>query len=173
MNQKKPDAEINAAIRNACKNSFGVLDTNFLCQSLGIFNLKSPVYVRSGDSLHKVISLLKEKKIGCVLVLDNNDKLKGIFSERDCVLKIFGTDIDLKTAPVDDFMTKDPVTATPDITIAYALNLMSQGGFRHLPVVDETGMAVSMVSSKDVIDHIVDSFTNDLLDFQTFEGIQE
>lgn len=166
MDQKKPNEDISAAIKIACKTSFGVLDSSFLCQSLGVLSLHDAVKVSENDSLHDVIDVLKNNKIGCVVVVNSAQLICGIFSERDCVLKVFGNDINLKTTKVSEYMTKDPVTATPDMTIAYALNLMSQGGFRHLPVVDDTNMPVSMISAKDVIDYIVESFTNDLLDFQ-------
>lgn len=166
MTEKRPDNNISAAIKIACKSNFGVLDSNFLCQSLGILSQNHPVTVSEEDTLWAVMTVLKNNKIGCVVVFDKQNKLSGIFSERDCITKIFGNEIDLKTTKVSEYMTKDPVTATPDVTIAYALNLMSQGGFRHLPVVDESGMPVSMISAKDIIDNIVESFTKDLLDFQ-------
>ena len=167
MDKKRNDASISAAIRNACQTNFGVLDSSFLCQSLGILKLANPVTVGENDSLHYVISILKDQKVACVIVLNKAESLKGIFTERDCVTKICGNEIDLKKTPVSEYMTKDPVTATPEFTIAYALNLMSLGGFRHLPLVDGNGMPIGVVSIKDVMDHIVESFTNDLLGFET------
>ncbi len=166
MDQKKNNSEISAAIKIACKTSFGVLDSAFLCQSLGVLSLNDAVTVQETDTLYDVIGILQNNKIGCVIVLDSKQTISGIFSERDCVLKILPNEIDFKKVNVSEYMTKEPVTATPEVTIAYALNLMSQGGFRHLPVVDETNMPVSMISAKDVIDYIVESFTKDLLEFQ-------
>lgn len=163
----KKDREISAAIRLACKSSFGVLDSNFLCQSLGILKLQEPISVEENDSVRTVIGVLQKNKIGCVTVLGSKGELKGIFTERDCVLKVFDSGFDPDDTSVAQVMTADPVTATPDVTIAYALNLMSQGGFRHLPIVDESNITIGMVSVKDVIDHIVDSFTADLLQFET------
>jgi CBS domain-containing protein len=60
-------------------------------------------------------------------------------------------------------MTKEPMTVTPEVTLAYALNLMSQGGFRHLPVVDDAGRPSGVLSVKDVIDLIVSQFVEDAL----------
>jgi CBS domain-containing protein len=62
-------------------------------------------------------------------------------------------------------MTKDPIAQTPDITVAFALNLMSQGGFRHLPLVDERNIPVGILSVKDMMDFIVGSFVEGLLNF--------
>lgn len=53
----------------------------------------------------------------------------------------------------------------PDTSIAYALNLMSHGGFRHLPVVDEQGKAIGVVSVRDVLDRISELLVQDLMNF--------
>ena len=60
-------------------------------------------------------------------------------------------------------MTPDPEVLTPDAPIVYALNKMSVGGFRHVPLVDELQRPVGIVSVKDIIDYIVDFFPNDVL----------
>lgn len=161
------DEALNAAIRYACQVKFGVLDSGFLCESVSILAPAVPRCVNDKDSVAKVMRHLKSNRIGCVLVTDAQGLLKGIFSERDCILKAFDSGLDLETTPVSQLMTADPVTQPPDATLAYALNLMSQGGFRHLPIVDEDGMPVGIVSVKDVMDYIVKSFTDDLLAFPT------
>lgn len=172
MNNPKPpsngdtDFDVNAAIKLACKTSFGVLDSNFLCQSLGILDFKNPIFVKPQDKLIKAVSALKENKIGAVLVVDEQDKLCGIFSERDCILKVLGNSIDFNQALVSEYMTSSPTSATPDVTIAYALNLMSLGGFRHLPIVTEDNTTIAVVSIKDIVDHLVESFTSDLMQFE-------
>lgn len=163
----KSDQKINAAIKYACQNKFGVLDSAFLCQSVGILNLKPPVCVPEDSSLESVIKKLADNKIGSVIVTEKSGRLKGIFTERDCVLKILGKNIDLSKELVTKYMTADPVSEPPDCTIAYALNLMSNGGFRHLPILDADNIPIGVLSVKDVIDYIVSSFVDDLLNFDT------
>jgi CBS domain-containing protein len=171
-NKMRVDANVSAAIRYACKRQFGVLDSNFLCQSLSLLNLRPPISVQENDSLQKVIETLRDNKAGCVLVLNDQDTLVGIFSERDLVLKVAGLNIDLNKTVVSDYMTTEPITQPPDCTIAYALNLMSHGGFRHLPVVDEQGTILGVISTKDVVDFIVATFSQDLLQFTTDLGLE-
>jgi len=171
MEKPRSNTTISAAIRNACKDNFGVLDSSFLCQSLSIINMHEPVAVYETDPLSKAIELLKRKNFGCVIVQDKNDNICGIFTERDCFLKLLGKEINFDETPVSGYMTKNPETGKPDDTIAYALNLMSQGGFRHLPITDGSGMAVGIISIRDVIDYIVESYTNDLLAFETIDSI--
>lgn len=61
----------------------------------------------------------------------------------------------------------NPVTISPETTIAYALNLMSHGGFRHLPVVDEQGLAIGVISVRDILDRISELLVQDLMSFET------
>lgn len=154
--------DIKSAIASACQAQFGVLDANFLCRSVSALNPKNPFIVNESASIEDVISLLSKNKIGCILICDSNEKVKGIFTERDLLLKVVSQKVPFDK-PILDFMTKDPMSIEPNETIAFALNLMSHGGFRHLPVVDQTGSAIGIISVKDVIDYIVNKMTEDLL----------
>jgi CBS domain-containing protein len=100
-----------------------------------------------------------------VLIVDGAGKLSGIFSERDVLLRILPDYQTLKSKPISEFMTKDPVSQPPDATIGFVLNLMSAGGFRHVPIVDPDNVPIGIVSVKNVVDFIVKSFTDDLLAF--------
>ena len=158
--------EINQAIRAVCKQSFGVLDSNFMCQSVMVLAPKSPLCISGNESVEHVIELLRENKIGCILITDPAGKLIGIFSERDVILKVTPAYAKLMTSPVSQVMTRDPVTQPPETTIGFALNLMSQGGFRHIPIVDSDGVPTGLISIKDVVDYIVGRFVEDTMAFQ-------
>jgi len=162
----KPGEEINVAIRQACQRSFGVLDSSFLCRSVSTLEPRPPLCVGVETSLEEVLALLKRERIGCVLITGENGKLTGIFSERDLVLKVCPELESKLPRPVREFMTADPVAEGPDASIAWALTLMSHGGFRHLPIVDGTGIPVGIISVKDVVDAIVASSIDDLLEFE-------
>ncbi len=164
---KEEEQRIHSAIRIACQKNFGVLDTNFLCHSLSVLDLKPPLCVKEGDSLEMVVGEFRSRNIGSVIVLDEAGQVSGIFTERDFIsraLPAYETD---KLRAIKDFMTPNPITQPPEITIAFALNLMSHGGFRHIPVVDQDGFPIGIVSVRDVMDFIVNSFVDDLLNFET------
>ena len=167
------DEDMRSAIKNFCKTQLGVLDANFLCQSVSALNPKIPITVSPQTTLEEVIKKLQNCKIGGVLVVDSSRKLVGVFTERDCVQKVLGRGIDMATTPVSDYMTQDPVAQPPDITTAYALNLMSLGGFRHLPIVDQDNVPIGIISVKDVLDYIVESFFNDMMDFKEVDPLLE
>jgi CBS domain-containing protein len=105
--------------------------------------------------LSECIQMMQERRFGSLLVVDKAGVLIGIFTERDCLMRVLGKSVDLSAVTVQDFMTANPVTERPDVSLAFALNLMSNGGFRHIPIVDQDNMPIGVVSVKDVVDHIV------------------
>ena len=110
-------------------------------------------------AVREAVAIMREHHVGCVLVVEG-ERLAGILTERDLLLKMEHADLD---GPVSRLMTPDPETLSPDDPIVYALNKMSVGGFRHVPLVDGDGRPVGVVSVKDVVDYIVDFFPNDVL----------
>jgi CBS domain-containing protein len=88
------------------------------------------------------------------LIVDGGGRLEGIFTERDCLIKVIGLEGDL-SSPVSKYMTKHPISERPEASLAFVLNLMSNGGFRHVPIVDQDNMPIGIVSIKDVVDYIV------------------
>ena len=74
------------------------------------------------------------------------------------------------TLPIGDVMTPDPETLPVKSTVAYALNMMSVGGFRHIPVVDEEHRPAFVVSVRDVVEFLVAAFPREVLNLPTDLG---
>ncbi len=142
-------------IYSACSLGVQLIPPTLLCDSIGSIGLKDPLVVKPDTTLAECIATLQRHKVGSLLVVDDDGKLAGIFTERDCIMKVMGKVDSLKDAIVSDFMTKNPVRERPEASIAFALNLMSHGGFRHVPIVDQDDVPIGIVSVKDVVDHIV------------------
>lgn len=121
-----------------------------------------PICVESASSLQEVVSTLQENRIGCVLVV-REKRLVGVITERDFAFKILGRGLDLAGEIVDDFMTTEPETLSPDDPVAYALNRMNMGGYRHVPLLDDSGTPVGIISVKDIVQWIVKEFPNEIL----------
>lgn len=158
------DEEINIAIRLADEKEFGALSSSFLSKSIGVLNPRSPLCVNEDTLMTDVIALLQKHSIGSVLVTHAGGKLAGIFTERDCLTKVIGKNLDQGNTKIRDVMTPNPETQALDGTIAFALNLMSLGGFRHIPIVDQDNLPIGIISVKDVVDYLVHSVNSDLLD---------
>lgn len=99
---------------------------------------------------------MRKARSGCALVCDDR-LLAGIFTERDYIKRVLSRGADLQ-APVSDFMTPQPATARPTDPIGSAIRTMYQGGYRHLPVVDQGDVPVGMLSVKHVVQYVVDHF---------------
>lgn len=110
-----------------------------------------PKSAEKGTSVGDVIRRMQAESLDCVLVTDEG-RLVGIFTDRDAVLKVAGGTVDLRT-PVGELMTADPVILRRDDPIAVAINKMAVGGFRHVPILDHDH-PVSVVSARDVFRHI-------------------
>lgn len=107
------------------------------------------ISVNENSSLIDVLTLMAEKKIGAVLVMDG-EKIVGIFSERDFARKVAKTkQIDLNM-PVKDLMTREVFVISSDETLDECMAVMSTTRIRHLPVVDD-GKLVGLISIGDVV----------------------
>lgn len=104
--------------------------------------------VEPGDTIASAAAAMVKGRFGSVIV-KRGSMLSGIFTERD-VLRAAGQAADMSTARVSDWMTPDPVTAPPDADTDDAAELMLSRGFRHLPVVDDSGL-VGIISLRDVL----------------------
>jgi CBS domain-containing protein len=124
--------------------------------------LRPPVCVGRAVSVRSAIDRMNESGVGCVLVEDNG-RLCGIFTERDVLTKVVGQPVDLDREPVERFMTPDPECLSPDDRVSYALNKMAVGGFRHIPLVDDEGRPAGVVSMRNIVDYMVELFRTEVL----------
>lgn len=113
--------------------------------------------------------LMAEKKIGAILVLEGG-RIAGIFTERDALSKVLATSLDPDTALLSQVMAHDPQTIQADKPLAYALQMMANGGFRHVPVVDDQGGPVGMVSARDALGQDMVEFERDMKRLEALEG---
>ena len=93
---------------------------------------------------------MTEYQVGALLVVENN-RIAGIFTERDALNKILSTGVDPDKTSLADVMVRNPQTITADKPLAHAMYMMSEGGFRHVPVVDSDGTPLGMVSARDAL----------------------
>jgi CBS domain-containing protein len=112
---------------------------------------RTPITVEASSSLSRALRQMNLHNIGCLLITDAEDRLTGIFSERDVLNKVVGLVDDMTAVTVGEVMTPDPVTLRGDMPIAQALNMMSVQGFRHLPLVDDQGRPTGILSFRDVV----------------------
>ena len=125
-------------------------------------NLSAPLKVEEGTSIRHALDMLQKKQQNCVLVVKNR-LLSGILTERDVLLKITGKGFDLDLATVDEFMTASPESLNPEDPLAYALNKMHVGGFRHVPIINDNQIPIGLISISDIISTIADYFSREII----------
>jgi len=123
--------------------------------SESIYHLKpnAPVLVRPEMPVRQVVEKMRERKMGSALVVDEDENLIGIFTDRDLLQKVGFEQSEADDIPIHALMTLDPVVLREDDSIAYALNKMSVGGFRHIPIV-KGNKPVGVITVKDVFHHL-------------------
>lgn len=100
--------------------------------------------------------LMAKRKVGAVMVVENH-KLVGIFTERDLVMRVIAKGRDIKTTQLAEVMTPQPQSVGPEKSFGYALLLMHENGFRHVPVVEQ-GRVIGIVSARDALDPKMEEF---------------
>jgi len=116
-----------------------------------------PVTLPVDATVAKAIEVMRKKKVGAIIVVEKGKKRRvvGIFTERDLLARVLDKRGYGRLA-LGKVMTANPETLRRKDGLAYALNKMSVGRFRHVPLVDDAGKAAGMLSIRDVIDFVVE-----------------
>src|ERR1700723_4275851 len=110
--------------------------------------------VQPSDSVLHAIEVMATRHVGALLVM-NQGSLLGIISERDYARKVILKNRSSHDTPVSDIMTSPAVSVTPDDTVHHCMQLMTDGRFRHLPVV-KAGRVVGMLSIGDLVKAVIE-----------------
>ncbi|BAA81505.2 conserved hypothetical protein [Aeropyrum pernix K1] len=112
------------------------------------------VTVKPDDPVTRAAKLMVENLIGSVLVVDDEGRLRGIVTERDIVY-VVSEAWDPTKHRVWEIMTENPIVVRPDDDLLTVVRKMSETNVRHLPVVDEKGAPVGIISFRDVLDFLM------------------
>lgn len=142
----------------------GPMDLGSVLENDPISNAAShpPITVEADTPLSEVLQKMRDADRGAVLVVQNG-RLTGIFTERDVLMRVAGFAIDVEHTGVAYYMTANPHTLPADSSVAFALNKMVVEEFRHIPLVDDEGRPTGMVSMRDLIEYLSDFFSRDVL----------
>lgn len=110
-------------------------------------------------TVSKAAALMASRNVGAVMVVDH-ERLIGIFTERDAVVRVIARGRDARTTRLGDVMTTAPLTVDPDKSFGYALLMMHEKGFRHVPVI-ENGKPIGIVSARNALDPDLEEFVSE------------
>ena len=123
---------------------------------------EEPAVVQAETSVADAIQLMLARRVGAVAVLDASGVVAGIFTERDVLRKVALSGRDPAATPVREAMSTPVVLATAGTTPGEALAIMVDRHFRHLPVVDDHGKLLGMLSIRNLLQWRVDEVTQQL-----------
>lgn len=119
-----------------------------------LFDEREAVHsVGPDSSVAECVRTMTAKRIGALIVMDG-ERLIGIFTERDALNRVLAAGLDPVSTKISAVMTKDPFCIPPGITVAEAMELVTQRRFRHLPIV-ENGKVLAVISSGDLTHWLV------------------
>lgn len=123
---------------------------------------RDAIAIAEADTIATAVGVLRDKRIGALIVLDGNQALAGILSERDIVRKLAETPGQTLPQTVAENMTRDVVTCEPEDTLIEVLRRMSEGHFRHMPV-QKDGKLMGMITIGDVINFRLNELEHEAL----------
>ncbi len=114
-----------------------------------------PLAATADDSVGNVMQLMRAQRTGSALICDGS-RLVGIVTERDA-LKLMASTADF-SAPVREIMSSPPVTIASSATVGEAIRQMAEGGYRHLPIVDNDHKPTGVLAAHGIVHYLVDHF---------------
>jgi CBS domain-containing protein len=114
--------------------------------------IEDVVTAKPNITVKDAVRTLQEKHVGSIVITDNNEKCVGIFTERDAI-RIIASDVPLET-PIEQVMTKNVATIGEEASLEEAKRLIISHGIRHLPVVDNKGKLIGLLSVRKLLDEL-------------------
>ena len=120
---------------------------------------KSPIVVAPNARVKDVLDTLVKNVIGCVFVVENNE-IVGVFTERDALMRLSTNVDEFADRLVSEVMTPQVKSLEADAKIAFAVRMMDQGGYRHVPVVTSDGSFEGVISARDILRYLHDKLAD-------------
>src|SRR5271163_1451730 len=118
------------------------------------------------DSVLRAMEIMAEREVGALLVM-NQGSLLGVISERDYARKVILKHRSSHDTPVNDIMTSPAISVTPEDTVHHCMQLMTEGRFRHLPVM-KAGRVVGMLSIGDLVKAVIQDQTEHIQQLERY-----
>ncbi|HWS98418.1 MAG TPA: CBS domain-containing protein [Candidatus Methylomirabilis sp.] len=123
---------------------------------------EGPATVSVLATVEDAILMMMDKDVGAVAVIDEHGIVAGMFTERDILAKFALSGRDPKTTPVRELMSPMVEMATDETTAAEAFKVMLERHYRHLPVVDDRGKVLGILSIRNILEARIDDLLAEL-----------
>jgi CBS domain-containing protein len=120
-------------------------------------------------SVREAAQRMAQARVGAIMITDD-DQLVGIFTERDALVRVLSAGLNAASVTLEEVMTPNPMTSSPEVPLGHALHLMFEGGFRHVPIVED-GRPVGMISARDALGPELVAFEHELEQRDSITGV--
>ncbi len=131
-----------------------------------------PLCLGEATTVHEAVTRMLGARQPVVLVIAADGRLTGIFTERDLLTRVVGRDLDPRATRLGAVMTREPEALTPRARVCYAVNRMSVAGYRTIPLVDEAGRPIGIVTVHDFIKWLAHLFPEAVLNLRPGDVIK-
>jgi len=122
------------------------------------------------DTIASAATIMTKDDVGVVIIMDDDDKMVGILSERDIVRSLPEQGASLLEQPIQTLMTCNVKTCRPEDSVEGVMKLMTEGRFRHVPVLNEDGEVTTVISIGDIVKKRVESLEEEAAHMRAFIG---
>ena len=132
------------------------LEKGLLKDRIEVLKPRPPIAVRPETPVGEVLQQMVAQRLGCATIIDDDRRLLGIFTERDALMRLNVDAAKFKDKPISSVMTENTATLRARDKIAYALHRMDVGGFRHVPIVDDDGRLLGVISIRGILAYLTE-----------------
>jgi CBS domain-containing protein len=132
------------------------VERGLLKDRIEVLKPRPPLLCRPETPIGEVLRNMVDQRLGCAVVVDEEHRLLGIFTERDALMRLNVDAAKFKDKPVSAVMTTEPATLRARDKIAYALHRMHVGGFRHIPILDDDDHLVGVISIRGILAYLTE-----------------
>jgi CBS domain-containing protein len=122
--------------------------------SIETLAMKNLVMAQPDDTVLKAVEYMVRRRVGAILVVDDG-RLVGIFSERDALQRVLAKERDASATRLGDVCTREPLVVRRDAPVKECVDLIKRHGIRHIPIVDDDGRPVGILSTRDFLSYVI------------------
>jgi CBS domain-containing protein len=132
------------------------LEKSLLKDRVEVLKPRPPLAVGPETPIGDVLQQMVAQRLGYAVMVDDEQRLLGIFTERDALMRLNVDAAKFKDKPVSSVMTTSPATLRARDKIAYALHRMDVGGYRHIPIVDDEDKLLGVISIRGILAYLTE-----------------
>jgi CBS domain-containing protein len=156
-------SEPDDAVAHEIEDDLRAIRGALLDDTIAVLSPADPLCLPATATVHAAVQAMLASRRAAVLVVDPAGRLAGIFTERDVLTRVVGGDRDARRTTLAEVMTPEPEALSVTQRVAYAVHCMSVAGYRTVPLVDDGGRPVGVVTASEVLRWLADLFPEAIL----------